>query len=133
MAGSLRNIVFFDGVCGFCNAAVDTLIRLDDDEILRFAPIQGETAQGILPVERRENVDTICYWDGERLFVRTRALLEIAKALGGFWLVFYPLVVIPASWRDAAYDWFAARRYKWFGKKESCRMPSPEERARFLD
>lgn len=128
-----RNIVFFDGVCGFCNEAVDVLIRLDDDAVLKFAPIQGETANDLLPEKRRENVDTICFWNGERLFVRTRALLEILKTIGGFWIVFYPLVLMPDSWRDVVYNWVAARRYQWFGKRETCRMPEPEERELFLD
>lgn len=126
-------IVFFDGVCGFCNKSVDLLIKLDDRERLRFAPIQGETAKRILPPERRENVDTITFFDGESLHYRTTALLKIAKMLGGVWLVFYPLVLIPSGWRDAAYNSFATRRYRFFGKRDTCRLPTPQERSRFLD
>ncbi|EDY81269.1 conserved hypothetical protein [Verrucomicrobiia bacterium DG1235] len=128
-----RKIVFFDGVCGVCNWSVDWLLRLDDERVLWFSPIQGETAKALLPKERREDVDTICFWDGERLFTRTDALLEIGRALGGVWRVFYVLKVIPAEWRDWAYDAFARRRYKWFGKREACRIPTAGERERFLD
>lgn len=128
-----RKIVFFDGVCGVCNWSVDLLLKLDDERELWFSPIQGEAAKVILPEDRRGNVDTICFWDGERLFVRTDALLEIGRTLGGIFWVFYPLKVLPAEWRDWAYDAFAKRRYRWFGKKEACRIPTPEERARFLD
>ncbi|MBD5780137.1 DUF393 domain-containing protein [Pelagicoccus sp. NFK12] len=128
-----KNIVFFDGVCGFCNKSVDFLLKVDGRGRLLFSPIQGETAKRILPAERRENVDTISFFDGERVFYRTTALLKIARLLGGIWLVFYPLIVVPAEWRDVAYDWVAKRRYRIFGKREACRMPSPEERARFLD
>lgn len=125
--------MFFDGVCGLCNKSVDMLLRLDDDEVLRFAPLQGDAAKVVLPAECRENLDTICYFDGERIFTRTRALLEIGRAVGGGLQLFYPLVIVPDWVRDAAYDWVARNRYRWFGKSESCRMPSPEERRLFLD
>lgn len=128
-----KNIVFFDGVCGFCNKSVDLLLKLDDQRTLFFSPIQGETAKRVLPEERRENVDTITFFDGKTLFYRTTALLQIGKTLGGIWWVFYPLILLPAQWRDLAYDWFAKRRYRFFGKREACRLPSPDERARFLD
>ncbi|MBC2607416.1 DCC1-like thiol-disulfide oxidoreductase family protein [Pelagicoccus albus] len=128
-----KNIIFFDGVCGFCDKTVNLLLKLDDRQALYFSPIQGEAAKEILPPERRENVDTISYYNGDRLFYRTDALLEVGKTLGGIWWLFYPLKVIPAEWRDVAYDWFAKRRYRFFGKMDSCRMPTPEERARFLD
>ena len=131
--GLPRNIVFFDGVCGFCNKSVDFLLRVDERKALFFSPIQGETAKRVLPVERRENLDTISFFDGERLFYRSTALLMIGKALGGIWLVFYPLILVPAQWRDVAYAGVAKRRYRIFGKREACRMPTPEERARFLD
>ncbi len=128
-----KNIVFFDGVCGFCNKSVDFLLKVDDRKILLFSPIQGEMANRILPAVRRENLDTITYFDGRELFYRTTALLKIGKTLGGIWLVFYPLIIVPANWRDVAYDWVAKRRYRFFGKRDACRMPTPEERARFLD
>ncbi|MBK1875643.1 thiol-disulfide oxidoreductase DCC family protein [Pelagicoccus mobilis] len=129
----LKNIVFFDGVCGFCNKSVDLLIRLDDDEVLRFAPLQGDTAKSVLSDARRENLDTICFFDGDSVFTKTRALLEIGRAIGGGLQLSYPLVVVPARLRDPVYDWVAERRYRWFGKSDSCRMPSPEERRLFLD
>lgn len=128
-----KNIVFFDGVCGFCNKSVDLLLKLDDERVLYFSPIQGEMARRVLPSERRENVDTISFFDGQHLFYRTTALLKIGKALGGIWLIFYPLIVLPAGWRDIVYDWVAKRRYRLGGKRDACRMPTPEERARFLD
>lgn len=128
-----RKIVFFDGVCGFCNRSVDALMRLDEDEVLRFAPLQGETAKSVLPPERRERLDTICFFDGERVYTKTRALLEIGRAIGGGLQLFYPLVALPERLRDRVYDWVAERRYRWFGRSESCRMPSPEERRLFLD
>lgn len=128
-----KNIVFFDGVCGFCNKSVDFLQKVDERKVLLFSPIQGEMAKRVLPVERRENLDTITYFDGQELFYRTTALLKIGKTLGGIWLVFYPLIIVPAAWRDVAYDWVAKRRYRFFGKRDTCRMPTPEERARFLD
>lgn len=133
MGEETRKIVFFDGVCGFCHKSVDFLLKLDDERRLHFSPIQGETAKRILPPERRENVDTISFFDGKELHYRTSALLEIGKTLGGIWWVFYPLILVPAEWRDVAYDGFARRRYRFFGKRDACRLPTPEERSRFLD
>ncbi len=129
----MANIVFFDGVCGFCNKSVDLLLKMDDGRRLKFAPIQGETAKYYLRQDRRENVDTISFYDGERLHYRTTALLKIGRTLGGIFWICYPLIVVPAPWRDAAYNWFAKRRYRFFGKRDACRLPTPEERERFLD
>lgn len=128
-----RRIVFFDGVCGLCNAAVDALIRLDEDGVLRFATLQGETARELLPADRWESLDTMVFWEEGRIYVKSDAALRIALRVGGGLQVFYPLVAVPRRWRDAVYSFVAKRRYAWFGKKESCRMPTPEERALFLD
>jgi len=126
-------IVFFDGVCGVCNKSVDFLLRVDRKAILRFSPLQGEHAHSTLPAERTLNLDTIVYLDGPALYVRSSAILRILYDVGGFWKVFYPLVFVPVSWRDWLYLALARNRYEWFGKKESCRVPTPEERSQFLD
>lgn len=125
-------IVFFDGVCGFCDRSVDFLVRIDRSEVLRFAPLQGPYARQVLPLDRVENLDTIVYKDGATVYCRSAALLRILHDLGGIWSIFYPLIWVPEGWRDAGYRWFAKRRYAFFGKREVCRLPSPEERARFI-
>lgn len=132
-AESTAKVVFFDGVCGFCNQSVDVLLRADKGDVLKFAPLQGEYAKGVLSNECIVNIDTIIYQDGMNMYHRSEAVLRILCEVGGLWKIFYPLIVIPGSWRDWAYCAFARNRYKWFGKKDACRIPTPEERSRFLD
>lgn len=125
-------IVFFDGVCGLCNRSVNFLLRVDKKRKLRFTPIQGETALAHLPPERRESLDTIIFLHANRLYFRSDAILMILRTLGGFWSVFVMAYMIPRGVRNWLYDWIASHRYRWFGKKESCRLPTPQERASFL-
>lgn len=125
-------IVFFDGVCGLCNRSVDFLLRVDKERKLRFTPIQGETALAHLPSERRENLDTIIFLHDNRFYFRSDAILMILRTLGGFWSVVVIAYVIPRGVRNWLYDRIASNRYRWFGKKDSCRLPTPQERASFL-
>lgn len=126
-------IVFFDGVCGLCNGFVDAMIRADRRAILRFAPLQGETARQLLP-ELPENTDewSIKLWENGRLHQASDAALLSAARLGGVFSMARIFLVIPTGWRNGIYLWVARNRYRWFGKKESCRIPGPAERERFL-
>jgi predicted DCC family thiol-disulfide oxidoreductase YuxK len=126
-----RPIVFFDGVCSLCNAAVDFLIRRDRAKVLLFAPLQGESAARHSLV-RQETFDTIVLVDQAGHWERSDAALRIASYLGWPWKVLIVLRIVPRPVRDFLYAWVARNRYRWFGQKESCRMPTPEERARFL-
>jgi len=127
-------IVFFDGVCGLCNSSVDFLLRHDHAGRLRFAPLQGETAARLLPVADRENLGSLVFWDAGRTYRRSTAVVQILSRLGPAWRVLGGLLwVIPAPLRNGGYRAVAALRYRLFGKKEACRLPSPEERGRFLD
>ena len=137
--GLPARIVLFDGVCVVCNAAVDWLLVRDTSERLHFAPLQGETAArvraafpGVVP----DDIDTAVYLDRSgaepRLWLRSRALLHVLEATGGapgLWL----LRLLPAPLADLGYRLFASVRYRLFGRRDSCRVPSPAERARFLD
>ena len=126
-------ILFFDGVCGLCNAAVDWLIARDPAGVLRFAPLQGETAERLLPESDRECLDSLTLLDGAGRARRTRAVVRSLSHLGGRWAAAaWLLWLVPAPLRDLGYRLTAKVRYAVWGKKESCRMPSPEERARFL-
>jgi predicted DCC family thiol-disulfide oxidoreductase YuxK len=127
-------IVFFDGVCGLCNSSVDFVLRHDRQGRLKFSPLQGETAERLLSSEDRENLGSLVLWDGGRMFRRSSAVVRILWRLGPLWrLLGGVLWVIPLPLRNAAYRVVAGSRYRWFGKKETCRLPSPEERERFLD
>jgi predicted DCC family thiol-disulfide oxidoreductase YuxK len=126
-------VVFFDGVCGLCNAAVDYIVARDPGGVFRFAPLQGELAARTVRPEDVASLKTLVLWDARGLHRRSTAVWRILWGLGGFqaflgamlWCVPWPL-------RDAGYRLVSSIRYRLFGRKETCRMPSPEERARFL-
>ena len=128
-----NKIVYFDGVCGMCNSVVDFILSHDRRGEIVFTPLQGETAKTNLPEERTENLDTIVYQDECGIHIKSEAVLRILRDMGGWWRLAYGFVVIPRFIRDWIYNEIALSRYEWFGKKEACRMPTPEERARFVD
>jgi predicted DCC family thiol-disulfide oxidoreductase YuxK len=125
-------IVFFDGVCNFCNYWVNFAIKRDKKKILRFAPLQGTTAKEMLPGIKTENPDSVIFLENGKIYKNSTAALRVAKNLSGGWKSLYGLMIFPAFIRDAVYRWIAKNRYKWYGKKESCMIPSPELKDRFL-
>jgi len=124
--------IFFDGVCGLCNKSVDFIIRHDTNRVFSFAPLQGETAAKILPSKDITNLDTLVLSDEKGIHYRSTAALRIAWHLGGGLTLFAAFFVIPRFLRDPVYNLIAKNRYRMFGKKDSCRIPSPEERSFFL-
>ena len=128
-----RPIVFFDGVCGLCNASVDVLLRVDRHERLMFAPLQGDTAARLLQRAPDAPMDSIVLFDADGAHERTAALLRICQILGGPWRLWLVFWIVPRPLRDAVYSFIAKNRYAWFGEKSSCRMPTAAERTRFLD
>ena len=133
-AESPTYIVLFDGVCGLCNHTVDFLLQRDQRGRLRFAPLQGETAAQLIPQDVRNRLDTMVYVRYGQLHYRSAAIARMLRDLGGFWgIVGFALWLIPAPLRDIGYRCVSALRYRLFGKHESCRMPTPDERSRFLD
>lgn len=132
MAGEGR-IVYFDGYCNVCNRFIDFLIRRDRRRVLRFAPLQGRTAERQIPSELRESLATmILQFDGE-LSTESRAAILSVAALGGVYGLVRVFLVVPSFIRDAVYRAIAKRRYRLFGKRETCRIPTAEERAQFLE
>ncbi|MBX7056898.1 MAG: DCC1-like thiol-disulfide oxidoreductase family protein [Leptospirales bacterium] len=125
-------VVFFDGVCGLCNAAVDFFLAEDFAQKLRFTPLQGNYASKRLPEALRSELQSFALEDGAGLHLRSSAAIRAAEYLGGIWGLAFLLRLIPRQLRDAAYDALASRRYQWFGKHDRCRMPTASERARFL-
>jgi predicted DCC family thiol-disulfide oxidoreductase YuxK len=138
MTGDAAPVLLYDGVCGFCNGAVRTILRLDRHRTLRFAALDSEFGRAVIdrhPALRE--VDTVVFVDnpgqaGERVSVRTAAGLRVADYLGGPWKLLRVAAVIPAPVRDWLYDRFAQVRYRVFGKYSSCPLPAPDVRARFL-
>ena len=129
----MRSIVLFDGVCNFCSDSVNFIIRHDTENKFLFAPLQSEKG-----IELREkyaiddDIDSIVLIENDQAFTRSTGALRIAKRLGGIWALAYALMIIPRPIRDHLYNLFAKYRYRWFGKKEECVLPTPEIRARFL-
>ena len=131
---SSRPVAFFDGVCNLCNGTVNFLIDRDRRGRLRFAPLQGSTFAALAARHPElRGVDSFVLSEDDRVHVRSTAAVRILMALGGPWRLAAALLAVPRPLRDRLYDFVARRRYGWFGRTESCRMPTPELRARFLD
>ena len=127
-------IVFFDGVCGLCSHAVDFAMVRDANATFRFAPLQGETAHDMLPEADTANLDSMAVAMDGKIYRRSSAVVRMLWGLGPFWrLCGWLLWLIPLPLRDLGYKFVAKWRYRLFGKHESCRLPTPEERERFLD
>jgi len=127
----MENIVFFDGVCGLCNRFVDVVIRMDKKKKIFFAPLQGNVAKQNLDF-LNEEFDTVIFLSNNKIYTKSTAAIRIAASMGGVKKIALVFLVIPAFIRDYIYDWISKNRYKWFGKNAVCRVPSEEEKERFL-
>ena len=126
-------IIFFDGVCGMCNRFVDLILRIDDKGVFRFAPIQGETAKRLLPPPSEAPQEwSMFYLDERGIYERSDAFVEVYRRLGGTWWFLSLLRLVPRGVRDSVYQTIARNRYRWFGQRDACRVPSPEEKCLFL-
>lgn len=128
-------IVFFDGVCNLCNAGVDFILRHERYPALRFAPLQSHAAgrhlgpRGVDP----SRLESIVLLEDDRVYERSEAALRIARHLRAPWSGLSVLSILPVRLRDWLYDLVARNRYRWFGRRNACRLPTPELAARFLD
>ncbi len=126
-------IVYFDGVCNLCDGFVRFVLARDRRGRFRFASLQGETAGARLADRLKgDTAQTIILEDPERFRVRSDAALAILAGLGGLWPLAAGLRVFPRPLRDLVYNFIARHRYRWFGRRDACRVPTEEERARFL-
>lgn len=127
-------ILLFDGVCNLCNQTVQIIIRADKKELFKFTSLQSTTGQTLLNIMNlpTSNFDSIVMIDDDKVYTKSTAALKVCRKLGGVWIVFYPLMIIPKPIRDAVYQLIAKNRYKWFGKRNHCMIPSPEIKKRFL-
>ncbi|MGD9564523.1 MAG: thiol-disulfide oxidoreductase DCC family protein [Pyrinomonadaceae bacterium] len=127
-------IILFDGVCNFCNGAVNWVIERDKAGYFKFAALQSEIGQKLLDkhgIDRAET-DSIVLVEDERVYTYSTAPLRVAKRLAGPWSWTYAFIIVPRPIRDLFYKLFARNRYRLFGKQDACMMPTPEIRARFL-
>jgi predicted DCC family thiol-disulfide oxidoreductase YuxK len=128
------HIILFDGVCNFCNSSINLVIRNDKKNIFRFAPLQSETAKQLLKQHHIDPTitDSIVYIANGKAHVRSSAALHIARRMDGLYPLLFGMIIIPPFLRNLVYNYIAKNRYKWFGKKDSCMMPTPEIRQKFI-
>lgn len=129
------NIILFDGICNLCNGAINFVIKKDKENVFKFATLQSETGKNLLKKFDidSDKVDSIVLIQGKKSYIKSDAALQIAKHLKGGIKFLYLLRILPIGFRNLVYDKVAKNRYKWFGKKESCMIPTPELQRKFLD
>ena len=127
-------VILFDGICNFCNYWVNFAIKRDKKKKLLFTPLQGETAKQLLPQYHINTtaLSSVILIDKGKAYTQSSAAFRMCKYLDGGWKMAYGLMIIPKFIRDFFYNIIARNRYKWFGKKESCMVPAPELRERFM-
>lgn len=129
-----RHIVIFDGVCNFCNRSVNFIIKRDPKGVFAFTPRQNRYGQSLIQKYNVPElaVDTILLIKNGRYYQRTDAALEIIRDLSGLWFLFRVFKIVPRPLRDYFYNVFARNRYQLFGKRDTCMIPAPDVRSRFI-
>ncbi|HWA06959.1 MAG TPA: DCC1-like thiol-disulfide oxidoreductase family protein [Ignavibacteria bacterium] len=129
-----HKIILFDGVCNLCNGSVNFFITHDKKDVFRFAALQSDVGielQKRLNIDH-ENIESFILIDGDRYYKKSTAALRVAGMLGFPYILLYPLLLVPPFIRNFVYDIIARYRYKWFGKRSTCRVPTQHERNKFL-
>jgi predicted DCC family thiol-disulfide oxidoreductase YuxK len=127
-------VILFDGVCNFCNGAVNFTIKRDKQKKIRFAALQSSAGRQLiqqygLPAD---DMRSFLFIENGKVYSRSTAALKVCRYLKGLWPLCYGLIIVPAFIRNGIYDWIAKNRYKWFGEKDECMIPTPEIKGRFL-
>lgn len=130
----IKPIIFFDGYCVLCNGSVNFVLKRDKKHKFFFASLQGETAHRLLSEKVALGaLESVVLFENGRIWQRSDAAIRICAVLGGFYKIALVLKVIPRSVRDFVYDWVARNRYRWFGRRDACRVPTPESKDYMLD
>ncbi|MFE3867841.1 thiol-disulfide oxidoreductase DCC family protein [Flavobacterium sp. LS2P90] len=131
-----KKIILFDGVCNLCDAAVQFVIKHDKKDIFRFVALQSDLGQDILKhigIDTKNIDSIILYQPGIAYYYKSEAVFEIAKGLGGIYNLGTIFSIFPTSLTNHIYDYIAKNRYKWYGKKDACLIPTEEIRSKFLE
>lgn len=131
-----KKILLFDGVCNLCNESVLKIIRYDNKDIFRFVSLQSDFGQQItnhLGIDTSKIDSVILYEPGVSYEIKSTAALNVMFEFGGIWKLTRVFGYLPEGFRNFIYDYIARNRYKWFGKKEQCMIPTPELKSKFLD
>jgi len=131
----VSKIILFDGICNLCSSSVQFVIKRDKKNRFLFASLQGAAGQQYLhrfglPAD---DFHSFLLVEGDSCYTHSTAALRVARSLGGAWSLLYAFIIVPRFIRDAVYNLIARNRYKWFGKKEACWVPTPELKKKFLD
>ena len=126
-------IVFFDGVCNLCQGSVRYLIKNDKKGVLKFASLQGNYAKDFVNETKIQSMQSILFFDGKMLYKKSTAVLKLSRLLGGWHQLLLLGYILPRFVRDWLYNIVAKNRYRWFGKKDQCMLPSKGFENRFLD
>ncbi|MCA6073821.1 thiol-disulfide oxidoreductase DCC family protein [Fulvivirga sedimenti] len=137
LGDSASHIIFFDGVCNLCNGFVNFIIDRDTKGLFKFSSLQSDSARELLApypeIITGENPESVVLLTGDgRVLSESDAVLEIAGLMGGAWPTLKVFKVFPRGFRNAVYRWVARNRYRWFGKRDVCRLPTPELKERFI-
>lgn len=130
-----KKIILFDGVCNLCDSAVQYVIKHDQKDVFRFAALQSDLGKEILDhigIDPKHIDSIVLYEPGVAYYYKSSAAIEIARNFGGVFHLGTVFKIIPGFLRDKIYDYVARNRYKWYGKKDSCMIPTPELKAKFL-
>lgn len=129
-----EHVILFDGVCNLCNSSVNFVIDRDKQGRFKFASLQSEFGQKHIEQFGGDpaQLNSIMLIEECQMYQKSTAALRVARHLSGGWPLLYAFMIIPPFLRDLVYDWVAKNRYRWFGKEDACRIPSPELSHRFL-
>jgi predicted DCC family thiol-disulfide oxidoreductase YuxK len=127
-------VILFDGICNFCNGAVNFVINRDRESYFKFAALQSAAGEELLEKYGIDKVETdsVVLIEDNEAYTHSSAALRIVRKLPGAWPILYGFIIVPKSIRDWAYKLFAKHRYRLFGRQDQCMIPTPEIRARFL-
>jgi predicted DCC family thiol-disulfide oxidoreductase YuxK len=127
-------VLLFDGVCNLCNGFIQFLIRQDRKGILKFASLQSDAAAQLLQGHGDlKKLTSVVLVEKGQVFQKSNAVLKLLNHLSWYWQWAQVFWIVPRFIRDGIYDWIARNRYQWFGKQDTCMIPTPELTARFLD
>ena len=127
-------VILFDGVCNFCNSTVNFVIKRDKKMTIRFAPMQTVAGQALLKQYNlpADDMLSFVFIDKGKAYTRSTGALKVCRYLRRLWPLCYGFIIVPKFIRDGIYNWIARNRYKWFGVREQCMIPTPDLKARFL-
>ncbi len=130
-----KPIILFDGVCNFCNASVDFVVARDPKGYFRLGALQSDEAKPYLEEYGIDagDLSSMVLIENGRIFRQSSAALRIAKHLSGLWPLLYLFIIVPPFIRNVVYNLIANHRYQWFGKSDTCRVPTDDLRERFLN